>query len=87
MVDDENVPNASKPLEVRMEISAPVSIALHPSGEMDVIFRNSASGIDPRLKERIRFAPLAALQLLAAIHAAVQNGNIVFSEDQQETFH
>ncbi|MDQ7980292.1 hypothetical protein QYH69_23920 [Paraburkholderia sp. SARCC-3016] len=84
--DAEITPDTYKTVVVCMEISSPVSIALHPSGEMDVIFCNLARTSDQQTKERIRFTPFAASQFLDAIHAAVRNGNIHFGVEQ-ETFH
>jgi hypothetical protein len=87
MRDRKNMPNACDPLDARIRISTPVSIALHPSGEMDVIFCGSRKDTGSPEKQRIRFSPLAASHFLDAIHAAVKDGRIVFRENQQESFH
>ena len=69
-----------------VRISAPISITLHPSGEMDVIFPSATKSDAPQAKESIRFNPQAASQFLDAIYAAVQNGHITF-EEKQELLH
>ncbi|MBN3830136.1 hypothetical protein G3O00_42300 [Burkholderia sp. Ac-20384] len=87
MEDHEKMPDVCKPLDARVTISAPISVALYPSGEMDVIFSGSSKDACSQKKQRIRFSPLAAAQFLDAIHAAAKEGHIVFGEDEQEYFH
>ncbi|HEV3425353.1 MAG TPA: hypothetical protein VG105_16545 [Paraburkholderia sp.] len=81
MINDDNEADVCISPGVRLEISSPVSIALHPSGEMDVIFFDSLADGDQHVKQRIRFGPRAAAQFLDAINAAAEGGHIVFGND------
>ena len=87
MSDDKNEANPFEPMDVRLEISAPVSVILHPSGAMDVTFYDLTERMNSPVEERIRFDPLAASQFLDAIYAAVKERHIVFGEDQPTYFH
>jgi hypothetical protein len=87
MNNDDNGVEVCKSPGVRLEISAPVSMALHPSGEMDVIFFDSPRACDQQVKQRIRFSPLAAAQFLDAINAAAESGHIIFGRDDAPSFH
>jgi len=86
MAERKNRPNAYSAVDIRATISSAVSIALHPSGEMDVIFDTSDSP-HPQKRQRIRFSPFAASHFLTAIHEAVKAGRIIFDDDEGEQNH
>lgn len=69
-----------------IEVSSPVSMHLHPSGQMDVVFFDKPTGDKPQVMRTVRFSPLAASQFLDAIHAAVEHGHIFFDEDPISLF-
>jgi hypothetical protein len=67
--------------DVLIEVAAPVSMHLHPSGQMDLVFFDKPGAGQPKIRRTIRLNPLAASQFLDAIHAAVEHGHIHFDDE------